>query len=525
MPGLQLESSNAIEFLRVSTDHQDLLRQVADMAKLARRFPGLKTVRELRLKGVSGTAVLENVEVQQLLKDLAAPNIHGIKVSALDRLMRPKKYDTVGMFQRFVDLGKVIWSQKEGFVDPATDEGFEICMNAATRAGAEWRTLKQRTMDGRLEHLDAGLLDHGKAAYGYRYIKKWEKDGRRFVIDESEALTTPDSPMKGIRKWEVVRDIYEWRRANMPTNAITTKLNVMGILSQEGKSWGRRSVLQILRNPTYKGEHRRMGRTFPVDPITNAETWETVQRINAASKEAHNGRPSKGKYLLRSMLWCGSVKCGHRMVSQPGRETRKASYRCGNVQQNPFVKLCHAPSAPCAKIEAVAWAAIWRLLKDPKRLLAMGVAYYDAFEKPNAGRKALQQELAAIPGEVEELQYMLRKRLMDRTKATAEIETLQRREREIRQELAAAGQVVNLPPLQQAEAGLRRITEGKEPSTFERRRDILEGILDLRMTYYDGQLVIEGKIPIGAEKKCLRRQDHIDTSFTPIPFELKERVA
>jgi hypothetical protein len=33
--------------------------------------------------------------------------------------------------------------------------------------------------------------------------------------------------------------------------------------------------------------------------------------------------------------------------------------------------------------------------------------------------------------------------------------------------------------LHAAEAGLREITAGKEPKTYERRRDILEGVIDL----------------------------------------------
>jgi hypothetical protein len=92
----------------------------------------------------------------------------------------------------------------------------------------------------------------------------------------------------------------------------------------------------------------------------------------------------------------------------------------------------------------------------------------------------------------------------------ADIRACERRIRQIEAELAAAGRVVSLPPLRAAEAALREITTGPEPTTYERRRNILEGILDLRTTYYDGELEIEGKVPVpdaeistgSGQKKC-----------------------
>ena len=67
-------------------------------------------------------------------------------------------------------------------------------------------------------------------------------------------------------------------------------------------------------------------------------------------------------------------------------------------------------------------------------------------------------------------------------------------------------------PRHAAKAALDEITAGKAPKTYDRRRSILEGILDLRMTYYDGDLEIEGKGPVpdaassstGGEKKWNR---------------------
>jgi hypothetical protein len=93
---------NIIELLRVSTDLQDVARQRTDLERLKKRF-NLNAVRTLELHGVSGTATLDNEQVQQVLNDLGRSDVHGIGLSSLDRLFRPgKRY---GQFAILVLLG------------------------------------------------------------------------------------------------------------------------------------------------------------------------------------------------------------------------------------------------------------------------------------------------------------------------------------------------------------------------------------------------------------------------------------
>src|SRR5262249_55781634 len=152
---------NIIELLRVSTDLQDVARQRTDLERLKKRF-NLHAVRTLELHGVSGTATLDNKQVQQVLNDLANPDVAGLGLSSLDRLFRPgKRYGQFAILDRFVDEGKAMWTIREGEIDPATDEGYDKCIQAGGRAGAEWRDLRTRTMAGRREKLEAQKLDCG----------------------------------------------------------------------------------------------------------------------------------------------------------------------------------------------------------------------------------------------------------------------------------------------------------------------------------------------------------------------------
>jgi hypothetical protein len=52
-----------------------------------------------------------------------------VSISAIDRLFRPKDYESILMFQFFHENCKVIISTKQGYIEPWTDQGWDICTN------------------------------------------------------------------------------------------------------------------------------------------------------------------------------------------------------------------------------------------------------------------------------------------------------------------------------------------------------------------------------------------------------------
>jgi hypothetical protein len=76
-----------------------------------------------------------------------------------------------------------------------------------------------------------------------------------------------------------------------------------------------------------------------------------------------------------------------------------------------------------------------------------------------------------------------------------------------------------------------RIRRGPEPSKPENRRSILDGFEELRMTYLDGEVTIDGRVPMptdlraSGKKNCKGGVDSPYNSFASIPFSLKRRVA
>jgi DNA invertase Pin-like site-specific DNA recombinase len=510
-----ISKKNVIELLRVSTDHQDVARQRAENDYVKQKY-GLHVVRTLELIGVSGTATLDDAQVQQVLADLASPGVDGILISSMDRLFRPKEYRHFSILDRFTKEGKKIWSAREGEVDPASDEGYDKCITAGGRAGAEWRDLRRRSAGGRRRKLEAGKLDHGTPKYGYVYIRKWHPGGQRFELDTAMALPN-------LSKVDVVRMVFQWRRSGMTPYTAAARLNEMGILSAgtNGKPsglWSRQTVRQMLTSTTYIGQHKRGGVIVPCPRIIDDELFYAVQASMDASRNQHVGRPSK-IFLLRGFLWCG--KCGRRCVgnrkAKQARLNRSATYRCGNISNKPPQKrLCDASQVPRDKIESAAWGTIWRMLKTPQLLLEMGRAHLARLEKRSnhGGAVDLERELVRLRAKLNTTRDMTQEGLLPYAKGRADIRECERRIKEIEQELAAAGRVLQLPPLRATEAALREITGGAEPETYDERRRILEGILDLRMTYLDGDLTIEGKVPIagaallsGSTKNCNSRLD------------------
>lgn len=510
-------TNNVISLLRVSTDAQDVARQTADLERMKTKF-GLTVARVLELVGVSGTATLEDSQVQQILKDLELPAIDGIAVSALDRLFRPgKRYGQFAILDRFVDEHKKIWSIREGLIDPSTDEGYDKCISAGGRAGAEWRELIRRTHDGRIEHLRAGKLDHGNAPDGFVYIPKWQTNGNRFAIDPERA--------------SIIRLIFDWCRQGIPLYRIARDLNNRGIRSARGGRWSRQVVLQTLHKPAYKGEHRRYGIIVPCPVIIEPELWDECQQIIAKNLTKHTGRPALQPILLRGLLWCG--RCGRRCLAK-GRAGKNCQYRCGNYElKPPYVRHCHAPGIAQQAIETAAWSEIWGMLRNPELLLALARAYFESQQQQNCS-DSLQNELTHLKAKLQTTQAMVKDGLLDYSQGRAEIRSLQTQIKEHETEIRAAGKVVSMPAVTAIEAAVedvQHVLAGPEPTTYEGRRSILEGILDLRMVYDSGDLIIEGNIPMPAEstisdgKKRKRYVDAACTSFASIPFILKKRVA
>ena len=380
---------------------------------------------------------------------------------------------------------------------------------------------------GRRQALEQGRITQTTPKYGYDYIPKRMKDGGRFVVNEKEA--------------SVVREIFRWCITGMTTCAIAHRLNKEGILTK-GKNgamnpglWSRQVVIKILRSRTYTGVYSVWGIEIAIPSIVDQATWLTAQDRLKANERKNVGRPSV-QALLRGLVWCR--ECGRRVCykSKWSGSGRCAAYRCGNIVARTSKRVCHAPSVLASVIERAAWDAIWGALKNSDLLMRLARAYHESIAQPDSARvKSMERELTRLRSDEQTIIDMVKARMIPVREGAADQKVIRQRIAHLSDELRAAGQVISLPTLAAAKATLREITEGPEPETYEERRTVLDGILDLRMTYLAGDLEITGQIPVPhAESKVLtgsqggnshRRIDG-SVNFAPcIPFKLKVRVA
>jgi len=485
---------NIIEMLRVSSDKQDVARQEIDVAD-NREQHSLNVLRTIRLK-ISGTVVLTNKDVQRMIAELSTPGVDGVSISAIDRLFRPKDYISMVMLQYFYDHRKVIVSTKEGLVEPWTDRGWEICMTAAMKAGSELRELKRRSKGGRKRAHNERRMCNTTAPYGMVYVSKYERDaeGRCQYLKEDPV----GSSVEGLTKKQVVRDVFHWRYYNqLRTSTIARRLNDSGILSAGSSRykpgpWGRTTVIQMLKNRHYVGEHWEGDTMLPCPQFVEREIFDGVQEMFKEAKKMSNGKPPT-KHLLCGWLRC--KKCGRRYRTVTG-SGRYPAYVCGNYDYKLKRQVCRANrQIRCYKIEAVVWTAIWRHLTQPELLLANARAYYDSLPS-KSGTAKLEQELATVTSRMERTKRMVRAGTENEDTGNALILEDKRRIAEIEAELRVAGTVMALPPAHVIEAGCREIAEGPEPQSFATRRPVLEKLVDLKLTYGDGEVEIEGKVPV-----------------------------
>jgi site-specific DNA recombinase len=500
----QAEIKYCAAYIRVSTMDQAERYSLPSQLKALRAKAARdgKTIREDWIFKDKHTGKLESrpdFDRLNALVETGAPDT--VYVFDVSRFAR-KTLDALKLTAKFKKHGVKLDFCETPYADTAAGRlGFTQMAAVAEFLGEK---LIEDSKRGQREKLEQGLLTHGSAPYGYKYIDKRQPNGSRFEIDDR------DSSVPGLSRVQVVRDIFDWRRSGMPTYRIAKRLHEMGVLSAgragRGGIWTRQGVLKLLGNSTYIGRHTVGGMVVPCPALIDESLWKEVQRINKETREKYTGRPPKGRYLLRSLLFCG--KCARRCLGHSSHA--RYYYRCGNLLRVPYIRRCDAPEVVAGAIETAAWSAIWQLLKDPALLLQMARTFYESMVTPEGDSTGtLEHERERLTERIKITRQMMRDSAIGYAEGLVAIRDDEKRIRQIEAELAAAGRVVSLPPLHAAQAAVREIVTGPEPTTYEHRRAILDGILDLRMTYYNRDLTIEGKIPVpapaavsGGEKKC-----------------------
>ena len=162
---MKTSERKVIELIRVRTsgqagdDRASIPAQRAINARTARTL-GLEIVDSIELVNVSGAAVLRTPEMQQLLKRIEDPAIHGVVVREFSRVMRPDNFADYVLLQTFQDTGTILYLP-DGPIDLGSRTGRLMGTLRAAIAGMERSEILERVWSAKEEQRKAGKHPHG----------------------------------------------------------------------------------------------------------------------------------------------------------------------------------------------------------------------------------------------------------------------------------------------------------------------------------------------------------------------------
>jgi DNA invertase Pin-like site-specific DNA recombinase len=164
-----------IELIRVSTERQadedraGIPAQREANRRTARAY-GLEIVRTIEIVDVSGTSVLMSSEIQELVRLMDSPEIHGVVAKEFSRLFRPEKFTDYALLQAFIDTNTVLYLP-DGPIDLASKSGRLLGTIRAAIAGLERREILDRMQDAKEAMRRAGKHAGGSTnlPYGIGY--------------------------------------------------------------------------------------------------------------------------------------------------------------------------------------------------------------------------------------------------------------------------------------------------------------------------------------------------------------------
>jgi site-specific DNA recombinase len=511
-------------YARVSTEKQEREETVASQVDLLYQTaaahgydvtPGSVFIDD----GVSGTR-LDRPALDRL-RDLAAEGaFEVILVTAPDRLARRYAYQVV-LVEELTRCGcEVVFAHQSLGASPAEQMLLQM---QGVFAEYERALIQERTRRGRLFAARQGRVNWGNPPYGYTYVRKTVTTPQHLVINEAEA--------------EVVRQIYRWCvEEQWSSYAIHRRLTAQGIpprKSTRGR-WAQSSVIEILRDPLYKGEAyynrtqpgdvRRpygprglkdrhpgngQGRTrrpqadwipVRVPALIDPETWERAQAQLVRNRERAQRHNTQHRYLLRSLLVCG--RCGRRMVgtwsAQGGR------YICALRYPRYVPGACTGRSLGAATIEPCVWAHVKTLLSDP---VVLRMQYERGRGDPAVDVRAeqertrLERKLAAFDWEMTRLIDAYQAGVIEldelaarRQRIEEQGRMLQARMQEIEQQRVDRGAELRL--LEGVDAFCASIQGALKTPAFAVQQQVVQLVVH-RIVVEDSQVILEHVVPTG----------------------------
>ena len=418
---LQLAKIRVAIYLRVSTDEQAkegycLVYQEEKLrAFVQSQNYQLSEEYIYKDEGFSGSLpIAERPSLMKLFEDVDIKKFDVVLVYRLDRFFRKTRL--------LLEAMERLNSHKVGFrsitesFDTTNITGRFMTTMLGAIAEMERDTIKERTINGKIESAKAGNWVTGLPPYGYTL----NKETKRISIEPEQA------------KW--VKEFYKWlvyekcslkeiaKRAN--DLKIPTKLKTDSSSRETTGLWWPRTLGRILTNEIYTGEYffrkyKKVQKDFKEcgkkEFMRDEKEWikqtvpiiiskdlfnDSVKQLRANSDFAK--RKQIRSYMYSSLLWCSKCKCKlHGNYAKPTSKTASGSrHYLGFILKTsgPNTTRCNY----CGMIAETRLTPIWSALKE---ILTNPEMVYKKMEKivKSDGTKQLTIKIAKIEKEIQKL--------------------------------------------------------------------------------------------------------------------------
>ena len=287
--------------------------------------------------------------LERLKRD--AHKYSAVIIASVDRLGRDTSANAK-ILADLLSLGLEVHTTDYGLIDLSNDAALIQYTTGTLFAHLERNRIVQRTKAAHIALAKRGLLPLGISAFGY-------------TSADNKAVIVPEEA-------RVIRQIFQWSAEGVSFLGIQNRLNEEGVIVARPSTsktglWGKTTIANMIRNPTYKGEYSwsYQGKTYPlaVPPIVTPELWARAQKRS-------RGRYSTTGWPLVGHLRCGI--CGRRMQSKRKRRGGKVvweSYRCQSSSMP--MGACGMKYVNRQKLEAAVEPALRAALSDPEMVRRM----------------------------------------------------------------------------------------------------------------------------------------------------------
>lgn len=541
MPLDSLPTVRVAIYARVSSEEQregqTIDSQLAELERFA-RAQGWVIAGVYKDEGWSG-AVLARPELDKLRDQASQKLFDVVLLNDVDRLARDVSH--IGVIKRDLERHGIPVRFRKLPAEQSPTANLMVNI-LGSFAEFEREMIIDRTRRGRRYKVEARQLFLGSLApYGYRYVTKDQsasRDGYLEILPEQAAI---------------VRQMFQWVDGEgLSARQVVRRLNELGIQPYKGgRSWGKSSVLRILRCETYvgvwhynkfesyaptaghQGEYRRAAK-YKLRPrprqewisvqlpdhlqLIDRQQWERAQ-AQLHRNQSFSPRNSHHTYLLKGLVECGG--CQARYVGDPNHG--KFYYRCHR-------RCKRYPTVREELLDQTVWEAIAEMILNP----ALIVEQLEGRERAAAAKATLSaseiKEVAQGTAQVdeEERRVLEAYRLGVLTPAILgrELEQLKVRRNTLVQrqaELNAQSRQPNVPALRRTIFDYcREVAQRLEALSEAERQRLLQLLIEV-VIFKGDEVTIRGFIP--PQKAPMRQMTETGNAQEQAAFSLADGIA